>query len=805
MRHRLIYILFILVMALIWPTSLPAQEITISLQADALYEGTSKYGEWLPIVVQLENNGADRRGRVQAHVFSSQTVNYGQQVELPRGARKEVTLFVVPNNNSRSVAVEFVEDPSEEIIATAEVIIRPEPNMRFMAAAITANNDTLDTLTGINFRGERQNDQAVFVPLTLDTLPERPEALRTLDLLVLSGVDTSTLTPRQQRALEQYVALGGMLVLGGGADAQRVLSGIPPSLHPVSILGETGVGETGDTQLDTLPSLKQFTGEPVRVNGPFTTAKSELLPDVTLRLTEGDLPMLVEREVGDGVVYWLALDPSLSPFDAWSGSESFWLNLVGSRAIYPFELPSDVAPRQLINNDLLYALQNLPVLDLPSLRLLLPLLFLYIIVLGPINYMLLRRRKRLELGWVTIPLITIVFSVGVYGVGYYLRGSDVVLNQITLVQAIPQSNHAYVRSMVGLFSPASQTYNLSVSQETLLSPLQQSFDFSNNSASGYDATFIQGTPAMAKEIAVTQWSMKSLLAESLLTDGYEFDAELQISDERVRGTITNQSDQVWEEVAVVFGNQFTKLGDIAPNTSKEVTLPITQDQHMAPSDLTWQLIDSTFDNSEASRRNQTRSQVLSSLYNNQYSLQGMGQINHSVPTLLAWTNHAPNPVILSRADEQAPTSIATTLLYAELPLSFAPGKISLTRGTIPSQLIEHDGSYCYLGRTSLDINFRKAVVQFELPNDLIEIDPSELSIYIETDGGNFTSPTLSLYDYEKEAWVEIERGVLGRNKVTEPDAYLNENGMFLLQIEQDGNNNFGGCLLFDAALEGELK
>jgi len=796
MRHRFIYLLFISVMVLFWPSPAPAQQITVSLQANALYEGTSKYGEWLPIVVQLENRGSDRRGRVQGHVLGNQTVNYAQKVELPRGARKEVTIFVVPNNNSRRVVVEFVEEPSEEVVAKQEVIIRPQPNVRFMAAAITAGNDTLDTLTGINFRGERQNDRAVFVPLRLDTLPERPEALRTLDLLVLTGIDTSSLTPRQQQALEQYVALGGMLVLGGGPDAKRVLSGIPPSLHPVSI--------TGEVQLDELPSLKQFTGESVKVNGPFPAAQSELHPQATLRLTEGDLPMIIEREIGHGIVYWLALDPALTPFDAWRGAENFWLNVVGSRAIYPFELPPDIAPRQLINNDLFYALQNLPVLDLPSLRLLLPLLFLYILVLGPINYFLLRRRKRLELAWVTVPLITIFFSIGVYGVGYYLRGSDVVLNQITIVQAIPQSNHAYLRSMVGLFSPSSQTYNLSVSEETLLSPLQQSFDFPDNSASNYDATFIQGTPAMAKEIAVTQWSMKSLMAESLLTGGYEFDSDLQIKNQQVRGTITNQSDQMWEEVAVVFGNQFTKLGDIAPNTSQEVTLPIRQDQQFNPSDITWQLIDNTFDNSETSRRNETRRQVLSSLYNNQYSLQGIGQINHSAPMLLAWTNQAPNPVTLSPADRRAPTSIATTLLYAELPLSFAAGEVSLSRGTIPSRLIEHDGSYCYLGRTSLDLNFRKAVIQFELPNDLIHIDPSELSIYIETDGGGFASPNLSLYDYDKEAWVEIKKGVLGRNKIAEPDVYLNENGLFLLQIEQERNNS-GGCLLFDAALEGELK
>ena len=298
--------------------------------------------------------------------------------------------------------------------------------------------------------------------------------------------------------------------------------------------------------------------------------------------------------------------------------------------------------------------------------------------------------------------------------------------------------------------------------------------------------------------------MKNLMAESFLTEGYEFDSDLQIEKEKVRGTITNLSNQTWQDVAIVFGNQFTKLGDISPNSSQDITLSLTQDQHIAPSDITWQLIDNTFDNSETSRQNETRRQILSSLYNNQYDLPGIGQITYSSPVLLAWTDQAPNPVTLSSTNRQAPTSMATTLLYAELPLSFTQGKISLSRGMIPSRLIEHDGSYCYLGRTSLDLNFRKAVIQFELPNDLIEINPAELSIYLETDIGGFSSPTLSLYDYEKETWVEIDRAVLGRNRVKEPDAYLNENGLFLVQIEQDPRNS-GGCLLFDAALEGELK
>jgi hypothetical protein len=44
-----------------------------------------------------------------------------------------------------------------------------------------------------------------------------------------------------------------------------------------------------------------------------------------------------------------------------------------------------------------------------------------------VNYLLLRWQKRLHEAWITIPLITIVFSIGAFGLGYALRGTNLIL------------------------------------------------------------------------------------------------------------------------------------------------------------------------------------------------------------------------------------------------------------------------------------------------------------------------------------------------------------------------------------------
>src|SRR6185503_17256369 len=69
-----------------------------------------------------------------------------------------------------------------------------------------------------------------------------------------------------------------------------------------------------------------------------------------------------------------------------------------------------------------------------------------------------------------IPAITLVFSGGAYGYGMHIRGDDLILNQITLVQSV--GDRARVRSFAGIFSPRTQSYDIAVDGDALTRPLQ---------------------------------------------------------------------------------------------------------------------------------------------------------------------------------------------------------------------------------------------------------------------------------------------------------------------------------------------
>jgi len=104
--------------------------------------------------------------------------------------------------------------------------------------------------------------------VSLDALPEQPALWHMLDMLIISGIDTAQLSHALQRSLMAWVSRGGTLVLGGGADAAAVLSGLPEVMQPVRLDGITTV------TADDLTLLAETTGEPLRVEGTFAFANA---------------------------------------------------------------------------------------------------------------------------------------------------------------------------------------------------------------------------------------------------------------------------------------------------------------------------------------------------------------------------------------------------------------------------------------------------------------------------------------------------------------------------------------------------
>ncbi len=96
---------------------------------------------------------------------------------------------------------------------------------------------------------------------------------------------------------------------------------------------------------------------------------------------------------------------------------------------------------------------NLPSLALPPIGGLLVLLFGYVVLVGPVNYVVLRRIDRREWAWITVPVLIVVFTVGSFGIGGLLRGSDVIVHEVGIVRGAPGVASATIQSYLGHLQP----------------------------------------------------------------------------------------------------------------------------------------------------------------------------------------------------------------------------------------------------------------------------------------------------------------------------------------------------------------
>jgi hypothetical protein len=799
---RKVLVLIFLFTFFLWPTPpylLAASSLEMTAQPG--FGGRFKYGEWLPVFVELTNSGPDVLGEIRVTI-ANQTgqIDFTAPADLATGARKRFTLYILPNNFSRSAKVEFVS--AGEALLTQQLKLAVIPNDRYVIGAVMGSQEGVATVNPPQLLGRRE--RADVINLTLANLPEHHEGWRMLNALILNDVDTSSLTPAQSTALSRWIAEGGRLIVGGGGGTGRTLAGLPAEIQPVTLINQV--------EVESLPGLERYANEAILVPGPFLLAQVQPASQAAILLdntadanqtsANNPLPLIVEMPFGTGQVDFIALDLSQSPFTAWVGVTDFAEALLSPGAAWPQNLPTDVAAQQMSDSQLYYALTNLPALDLPSIRFLGLLLVGYILLVGPINYLVLRWRDRLAWAWVTIPIITLIFSGLAYGIGLGLRGSDIIVNQISIIEMSQAGQTERAQTYVGIFSPRRQSYNIEVGAETLLRPLGQgNYDpWSGSVTTGGSMQVVQTNPARLQGLTVDQWSMQSFAAETSSREEPGLVIQLSAGRDSLAGQVINQSSVTWEDVIVLFNAKFQKLGNLAPGQKADFRLDF-KDGSPVMGFGSYMLYQDQFNQPNGPNREITFKQsVLDSTVFN-----GSRPDLSENPVLIAWQkNHSPLDI---RLENYQISTQATTLLYHPLALQVEGSKVVIPPGFSHIDLLSTsgdastcsygaglDGSYVYQGT---------AETRLSLPHEFYQVQPSQLDLYIRTDGNWPTLPTLELYDRINDTWVSLEKAKAGSNPIQDIARFYNPADASLqVRISNNGANT-GGCLFLDLALEGE--
>jgi len=92
----------------------------------------------------------------------------------------------------------------------------------------------------------------------------------------------------------------------------------------------------------------------------------------------------------------------------------------------------------------------------------------YLLVVGPVDYHLVREIGRPVLTWVTFPLFVAVFSGISYWKAYRLKAGPMQLRQISVVDISPVSESQSIRTWAGVYSQQNRLYEISSGESDAL-------------------------------------------------------------------------------------------------------------------------------------------------------------------------------------------------------------------------------------------------------------------------------------------------------------------------------------------------
>ena len=660
-------------------------------------------------------------------------------------------------------------------LATASARVVPAGAGDLIYGVLAGSPSAFNILGGI----KPVSGAAYVAQLEAADLPPVSLAWHALDVLVVSDVDTGVLSAEQRTALAQWVASGGRLIVGGGPTWQKTAAGLG-ALLPLA--------PSGTQTLPDAASLAAFAAASAPT-GPAVAAIGGLAPDAVTLLSAGSLPLVITRHSGFGQVLFLALDPSFDPLKNWSGQEGLYRNLLSGTAQRPNwagGLRNWYSARDAIN--------ALPGLQLPSALEIVGFLGLYILVVGPINYLVLRRIQRRELAWVTVPALVVLFSAGAYFTGYQVRGGEASLHRLAVVQVWPNADQAQVDGLVGVFSPRRTAYDVVFGPGFLARPMP--LDAGNPGGNSFTVQQSDGTliPAVRLEVGavepfVVQGQVPAPAFDSNLT------LDVNSSQVTLQGQVTNHSAVALKDAVLLAPGSVQRLGDLAPGGVASISLPLT-DSHAsltaaddvlpaqaanakpgtaAPS--TPSNYDSTIDDILGNTyyyndREQFRRYSLLSAIIDTYS----GNVRGSGVYLVGWSDQS--PVVVSLANRNFQTVDSSLYLISLQPkLNLTTGTLAIPPGLMtwmsldPSPSVSPTPYDLYLYAKS-GVSLRFVPVQV-LPHDKVQ----GLTLHLLSYGQTGAAPVnIDLWDYTLNDWVRQPQQKWGDANLANADHYVGPAG-----------------------------
>ncbi len=562
--------------------------------------GIIKYGTSMPISVKVTNLGKDFEGtlRIVAGSYSSSeaSIAYDHDLIIAEGAFKtfEITSQCSTYGRKR-IGVEILNLKEKSIFAK-NIEIDNNYSDHALIGILSDDFTALNYFDGTNIESPYGGTiYTSVVELKKDDIPTSAEALSCLNFLVINSFDTSQLSEEQYKVIQDWVNEGGILIIGTGPDASKTLSMFDDNFLQGTINGVV----TG--QIEIIPAQKKgidgvITFKEGHGVQSITIEGGEILNNTNNIFYDESLSVIQKKEIGKGAVLVAGFNLGLEPIDSLNWNDYLGTALLNdSLTNFTTDLLMGIKDFDSYANHRMYdLLSRLFNVDIPNIGVYALFFVLYVLIAGPVGYLILKSFDKREWIWGLIPTCAVLFTLFLSILSIPSRITGPMVSNFTVLQL--QDNVVSQRTFMALQTPDTKEHMVQLRPEYRnFSPLKM--ESSGMGGNRNDNTLrwdyrVKNTTEGYQIITnhSTTFTTDYMKFEEVLS-GEDCSMDIQLTEATtayISGSVTNNTGYDMIETFIGYGSIAVYLGKLANGETKTFT---AQDNMYMPSFSSWSLSD----------------------------------------------------------------------------------------------------------------------------------------------------------------------------------------------------------------------
>ncbi len=420
-----------------------------------------------------------------------------------------------------------------------------------------------------------------------------------LDLLVICDLDWSLLQPQQARAIGEWISNGGtaLVILG-----QHPL----PADSPLHAFLPFRIGEPKQVQIPS-QALEEWgldASKTQTVTAWPLSPKPKAVIARKVETAEGDC-LWGAGFAGFGRMAVLAFNPGQLGEEQSGRSATFWTRQMAAvyrpQASAAASVPSAGGRRMILagqsqaggnapggfnpndnryqitvaqkaTNQVMEFLYQLDQMKPLSIWWIVLTLMALAVLLGPVDYLVLKRLDKLPYTWLTSTGWIAIFTVGAYFGVQWLRAGAMEVRAVSVLDGIADSNCAWATSYTSLFAPRSGDYRLAGLTPNQwwsgISPMREEVWAYQRDTGMQQIHCLQVDGGnLPVSLPINMWTVQPLLSEWAL-DRMPFTASVERREAMVTVEISNTSDSAIQRGYVLFADACADLGPVPPHSTR---------------------------------------------------------------------------------------------------------------------------------------------------------------------------------------------------------------------------------------------